>query len=226
MYRGMLISFTETNIENEEELKSWFVNEHIDERAINTDGFFRARLYECIDEGPKFFATYETNNFDTLASEDYMKKVSNQTDWSKEIIPKLTMLERLTGKITIDNLRGYGGKAITFRLLPFSNSTSRDKLRKIFTSELSKLTSLDYVNGACLIENDSKISTSTGEKAQKIGGKPNLDIKDEWMIIIEGQDESRLKELINIIYNKNIVSQYVENKISVNSYQLIYGNNR
>ena len=89
MNKGMLVSFTETNFEIEEELKSWFVNEHIDERAIDTDGFFRARLYECLDEGPKFFATYETINFDILASENYMEKVSNQTNWSKEIIPKL-----------------------------------------------------------------------------------------------------------------------------------------
>ncbi|MAR79270.1 MAG: hypothetical protein CMM18_03465 [Rhodospirillaceae bacterium] len=226
MNKGMLVSFTETNLAIEEELKSWFVNEHIDERAIDTDGFFRARLYECLDEGPKFFATYETINFDILASEHYMKKVSNQTNWSKEIIPKLTMLERLTGKMTIDNLRGYGGKIITFRFLPLPERNSRDTLRKIFITELNKLKSFNFVNGSCLIENDSKISTSTGAKAQKIGGNPNLSIKDEWMIIIEGQDHSKLKELINIVYNEKIVSKYMEKKISINCYQLIYGNNR
>ena len=65
MTKGMLISFTDIDKTYEEELRSWFVNEHIDERAILTNGFFRSRLYEAINNGPKFFASYETESFST-----------------------------------------------------------------------------------------------------------------------------------------------------------------
>tara|TARA_B100001121_G_scaffold310751_1_gene345814 strand:+ start:26305 stop:26985 length:681 start_codon:yes stop_codon:yes gene_type:complete len=226
MYKGMLVSFTEINKENEDELKSWFVNEHIDERAINTEGFFRSRLYECLDNGPKFFATYETTSFDILSSNNYMSKVSNQTKWSKEIIPKLTMLDRLTGKVTIDKMRGYGGNIIVFRFLPLEMRENRDNLRKIFRTEFDQIIKLKFINGICLIENDSKVSTSTGKKAENIGGNPNLNIKDEWLVIIEGQDDLKLKNSFDRIFNKKIIEDNLGKKISTNSYRLIYGNNR
>ena len=226
MYKGMLISFTETGKENESELKSWFVNEHIDERALNTDGFFRARLYECLDNGPKFFATYETSNFEVLRSENYMEKVSNQTDWSKKIIPKLTLLDRITGQITLNKLHGYSGQIFVFRFLPLKDEKLISVLRDTLNTSFNQILEYDFINGVCLVENDSKISTSTGKKAQNIGGKPNLRIEDEWIIILEGYDITELKKVINNIYNEVVKNKYVEKKISVNSYQLIYGSNR
>ncbi|PPR78625.1 MAG: hypothetical protein CFH01_00871, partial [Alphaproteobacteria bacterium MarineAlpha2_Bin1] len=226
MYNGMLVSFTETKKENEDELKSWFVNEHIDERAINTDGFFRSRFYECLGSGPKFFATYETNSFEVLKSENYMNKVSNQTEWSKEIIPKLTILDRLTGKITINNMRGFGGYILVYRFLPIENDEERNNLREIFKNELNEIIKLDLINGICLVENDSKISTLTGKKAENIGGSPNLTIRDEWLIIIEGQDEEKLKDSFEIAFNKKIIDVHIEKKISTNLYRLVYGNSR
>ena len=222
----MLISFTETNLENEEELKSWFVNEHIDERALNTDGFFRARFYECVDNGPKFFATYETKNFEVLKSKNYLDKVSNQTEWSKKIIPKLSLLDRMTGNVTLDKMHGYSGKIMIYRFLPKENLELKQELRKKLKVVFDNLVKLDWVNGVCLVENESSLSNSTGEKAQNIGGKPNLEIKDEWIIILEGYETNKLIKTINNIYYDEVKDEYIDKKISKSCYELIYGNHR
>ena len=226
MYKGMLISFTETGKEDEKELKSWFVDEHIDERAIKTDGFYRSRLYECLDGGPKFFATYETKNFEVLESKGYLEKVSNQTEWSKKIIPKLSLLDRITGQITIDIMRGFGGKISIFRFIPYENKELKENLRKELADSLKNIVRQTDINGACLVENDSLLSNKTGEKAQDIGGKPNLEIQDEWVIIIEGQNIKILNKFMNEIINKFEKDKYIKKNISKNCYELIYGNYR
>ena len=90
MNKGMLISFTESDKNFDKELREWFVHEHITERAIYTPGFFRSRFYESINSGPKYFATYETENINVLSSAEYLEKVGNQSSWSKKVIPKLS----------------------------------------------------------------------------------------------------------------------------------------
>ncbi len=226
MTKGMLISFTDIDKTYEEELRSWFVNEHIDERAIHTNGFFRSRLYEAINNGPKFFASYETESFSTLCSESYMHTVSNQTEWSKKIIPKLTLLERYTGKITIDSMRGFGGKIAVYRFLPHENEKLRNELRNVIKNKVQKITQSDWVNGFCMVENDSELSNATGKKAQNIGGNPNLKIKNDWIIIIEGQDIQKLESTLEEIVKEINIDEYINKQIGKNIYSLIYGNNR
>ena len=129
MDKGLLISFTETTQNFDEELREWFVHEHIDERALNTPGFLGARFYESLSLGPKYFATYETKSFEVLSSESYKKRVLDQTNWSKKILPRLTLLDRMTARLTIDQMHGFGSIVVTIRIIPHQEPAKQNIAR-------------------------------------------------------------------------------------------------
>ena len=152
--KGMLVSFTETSEANDTELREWFVREHIDERALDTPGFYRARLYESIGSGPKYFATYETETFDVLCSEEYFTRVGNQTPWSKEIISHLTILDRMTARLTLNYMHGFGSLVATIRFFPGKEEETQSTARKMLREEtFPSLLASPSILGVCLAEN-------------------------------------------------------------------------
>jgi hypothetical protein len=80
-YRGVFVSSTKTDPEDEAETNDWFNCEHVDERST-IPGFTRARRYVAVEGAPKYFATYETKSGSVLASPEYLRVVSNQVSWS------------------------------------------------------------------------------------------------------------------------------------------------
>ena len=224
----MLISFTETTSELDDELKEWFIYEHIDERALRTEGFFRARIYQSETSSPKYFATYETETFKVLSSDKYMNSVKNQTDWSKRIVPTLTTLDRMTTRVTIDQIHGFGNSVLLVRFSPQNNiaqqNMTRDIIAKEFFPELKKN---KLVLGGCLGENMIDVANLTGEKAMSFGANPKKIKNIEWIIILESHNEKSIYDLIKDVFNKNLQKKLnVKNLISISSYQLLYGINR
>ena len=226
MNKGILISFTESNNDFDKELREWFVHEHINERALYTPGFFRARIYKSIFKSPKYFATYETTKISDLSSEKYLQKVGNQSNWSKKVIPKLTILDRLTAEITFSKNSGFGGIVSTFRFFPPKELENRNELRE----SLIKETFPTYIKNHKIIslilaENIPEITNITGNKARLIGGNPTKANNIEWIIIIEGHSKKSMIELCDDIYNFNKFKWLtLADEGRLNLYSLIFGN--
>ena len=72
--KGMLITYSETPPEVEEDFNEWYNREHIDER-VWMPGFHRARRYVDANSNAdiKYFATYETDKVEDLADPEYME---------------------------------------------------------------------------------------------------------------------------------------------------------
>ncbi len=185
-FRGMLVSFTETDPEDEAESNDWFNREHIDERST-TPGFTRARRYVAVEGAPKYFATYETETGSVLASPEYLRVVSNQTEWSRRVIPKFTVLERYTLSLSVDQLHGIGGAVAVVRLSPPEGSDARGALRAwIAGNVVPEVIKLPGVIGACLGENMLEAVNATGDAARAIGGRQVRAEAEEWLVLFEG----------------------------------------
>ncbi|MSO66114.1 MAG: hypothetical protein EXQ85_10060 [Alphaproteobacteria bacterium] len=167
--KGMLVSFTEVAAEFDSEHNEWFNREHLDERALATPGFFRARRYEAVSASIRYCATYETESWRTLGSPEYLKRVGHQSDWSNRVIKRLDKFHRLTTRLTIDLMHGIGGAVATVRLPP--ETGAQIKLRDWLRSTLADLVKQPGLIGACLGENMLDAANATGDQARALGGR-------------------------------------------------------
>ena len=99
--KGMLITFSETQLAVEEDFNEWYNREHIDER-VWMPGFHRARRYVDANATAeiKYCATYETNKVEDLADPDYMELLKDQSDWSKRVMSTFTKFDRITATLS------------------------------------------------------------------------------------------------------------------------------
>lgn len=180
---GMLITFTEVPGDVESEYNEWYNREHIDERVF-MPGFKRARRYVDADGTAriKYFATYETGSVEDLSAPDYMKRLGDQSDWSKKIMGQFSKFERLTVNITVDQTHGISGAAGVVRFFP--DPGQFEQLRSAMSETiLPGLIAMPGMTGACLAENDLDVS-NVGLTAQ--GKDIPEGQKIEWLVILDG----------------------------------------
>lgn len=223
--KGMLVSWTETSPAFDPELREWFVREHIDERALDTPGFYRSRFYEAVDAKVEYFATYETESHTVLTGEGYLERVGNQTEWSRRVIPELTVLNRMTARLTIDMMHGIGGAVAAVRFFPPQDDAGQDALRShlrdaVFAPMLKK----QGVLGACLAENMLDAANATGAKARALGGAMPVLEKVEWLAVIEASTDQGVREAAQKAFGPDaLTAQGVEAAPEIGLYRFVYG---
>ena len=222
--KGMLITFSETKPEVEEDFNEWYNREHIDER-VWMPGFHRARRYVDANAAAeiKYCATYETNKVEDLADPDYMELLKDQSDWSKKVMSTFTKFDRITATVTIDFSHGFGGACCIVRFFPKPELMS--KLRETLQLELlPDIISKPGVIGAVLVENNLSVANE-GRRAQGIESPENE--TPEWVIIIEAQDSqvlsAKIKKEITVEFSEFGISS---TDIKIDTYNLMFGNNR
>ena len=187
--KGMLITFSETPPEVEEEFNEWYNREHIDERGWMA-GFHRARRYVDANSSAdiKYFATYETDKVEDLADPEYMELLKDQSDWSKKVMSTFTKFDRITANVTIDLSHGFGGACLAARFFPGIEIMS--KLRdNLGDNLLPNIVSKPGIIGAVLVENNLSV-VNEGRRAQ--GMKIPENGTPEWIILIEALDNKVL----------------------------------
>lgn len=108
--------------ENEAEFNNWHTHQHLPER-VGVPGFLRGRRYVAPEtaphkQGAKYFALYETETLDTLASPAYLERLNNPTDWSQRVLPLLRDCTRPACRVTATRGQGMGGYAATIEFGP------------------------------------------------------------------------------------------------------------
>ncbi|MBH69039.1 MAG: hypothetical protein CMM58_11845 [Rhodospirillaceae bacterium] len=222
--KGMLMTFTETSAENEEEFNEWYNREHVDER-VWMPGFHRARRYLASQGSAefKYFATYETDTVKDLANPEYMELLKDQSDWSKKVMATFTKFDRITADISIDLAHGFGGGCSIARFFP--KIETMQALRKHLEQDLlPKLTTQPGVVGCVLAENNLEV-VNEGRRAQGIDIPMNE--TPEWIIVLEAQDSNISSRAVASLCEPGFPEFSIKSTdIERASYNLLFGNNR
>jgi len=222
--KGMLITFSETPPEVEEDFNEWYNREHIDER-VWMPGFHRARRYVDANNNAdiKYFATYETDKVEDLADPEYMELLKDQSDWSKKVMSTFTKFDRITASVTIDLSHGFGGACLAARFFP--EIEIMPKLRdSLGDNLLPNIISTPGIIGAVLVENNLSV-VNEGRRAQ--GTEIPENETPEWIILIEAQDNKVLSRHANKMIEAGLSEFELEpSDINIGVYNLMFGNNR
>ena len=222
--KGMLITFSETPPEVEEDFNEWYNREHIDER-VWMPGFHRARRYVDANSNAdiKYFATYETDKVEDLADPEYMELLKDQSDWSKKVMSTFTKFDRITASVTIDLSHGFGGACLAARFFPGTEIMS--KLRdNLGDNLLPNIVSKPGIIGAVLVENNLSV-VNEGRRAQGMEIPENE--TPEWIILIEAQDNRVLSNHAKKLIEAGLSEFELEpSDINIGVYNFMFGNNR
>lgn len=87
----------------EADFNAWYPRQHLPER-LSVPGFLRGRRYAAVDaggaraarNGPPYFTLYEVETVDVLTSAAYLERLNNPTDWTRRVLPTLSVFVRNT----------------------------------------------------------------------------------------------------------------------------------
>jgi hypothetical protein len=184
---GMLMTFTEVPDEHEQDFNEWYNREHIDERT-QLPGFLRSRRYVAAAGtiSPKYVAWYETRDVADLASPGYMALLADQTPWSKRVMGRFSLFQRLTLRVTIDRIFGFGGALSLVRWQAPTGADPQAAMReRIATNLLPAAIARSGMVGGCLLENDLAVANAPlRHQGQPVPAGQSV----EWVIALEGGD--------------------------------------
>ena len=182
---GMLMTFTEVPEEHEQDFNEWYNREHIDERT-QLPRFLRSRRYvACEGTGsPKYMAWYETREVNDLASSGYMALLADQTPWSKRVMGRFSLFQRLTLRVTVDQIFGFAGALSLVRFQAPEDEDAQAALRAHIEGELLPgAIDKSGMTGGCLMENDLQVANAP----LRHQGQPIPDGQTvEWVLALEG----------------------------------------
>jgi hypothetical protein len=104
---GILSVFNECAPEGYEHFERWYIREHLQER-VGVPGFRFGRRYELVSGGDRrFFAFYEVESPDVLASKVYVERLNAPSPWTAESMKYFRNMVR-----TVCDLRFAAGDLI------------------------------------------------------------------------------------------------------------------
>lgn len=219
----ILLTFTEVPAEVEEDFNEWYNREHIDER-VDMPGFLRARRYKAINGRPKYFATYETQRVEDLATPAYLARLADQSAWSKRVMAQFSSFHRMTGRVTCDLSHGIGGALTLIRFFPAE--AVKQPLRAWLAGEgLPALKARPGLLGASLLENDLEVSNAPALK-QGVKDFPVVS-EQEWAVLVEGAEAGPTAAAANALLGPDVLAAHgVDGDVQFATYQFLFGVSR
>ncbi|MGY9055921.1 MAG: hypothetical protein ACKVGZ_10035 [Alphaproteobacteria bacterium] len=194
--RGMLMTFTEVPPDVEQDFNEWYNREHVDERT-QLPGFVRSRRYIACEgtASPKYAAWYETNTVEDLGAPGYMALLADQSDWSKRVMGQFSLFQRLTLKVTVDQIQGFGGALSLLRFTAPEGVDAQTALRTHIGSDLLPgAIDRSGMLGGCLMENDLAVSNAPAV----FNGNPVPEGQlVQWVIALEGGESRHVAGVAN-----------------------------
>lgn len=195
---GMLMTFTEVPDEHEQDFNEWYNREHIDERT-QLPGFLRSRRYVACEGtvSPKYVAWYETRDVSDLGAPGYMALLADQTDWSKRVMGQFSLFQRLTLRVTVDQIAGFGGAYSLVRFAAPEGEDAQMALRAHIESELLPgAVDKSGMTGGCLMENDLEVANAPLRfQGQAVPAGQTV----EWVIALEGGESFVVSAVANAV---------------------------
>ncbi|MCA8929014.1 MAG: hypothetical protein KDC18_13165 [Alphaproteobacteria bacterium] len=196
--QGMLMTFTEVPDEHEQDFNEWYNREHVDERT-QLPGFLRSRRYLACEgtTSPKYVAWYETRSVADLAAPGYLALLADQTPWSKRVMGRFSLFQRLTLKVTVDQIFGFGGALSLIRFPAPEGEDAQAALRTHIESELLPgAVDRSGMTGGCLLENDLDVANAPlRQQGQPV--PPGQTV--EWLLALEGGESGTVSAVAETV---------------------------
>jgi hypothetical protein len=196
--QGMLMTFTEVPEEHEQDFNEWYNREHTDERT-QLPGFLRSRRYIACEGtvSPKYVAWYETKTVADLAAPGYLALLADQTPWSKRVMGRFSLFQRLTLRVTVDQCFGFAGALSLVRFTAPEGDDAQAALRAHIEGELLPgAIDKSGMVGGCLLENDLAVANAPAvAQGQPVPSGQSV----EWLIALEGGEPGTVKAVANAL---------------------------
>lgn len=131
---GVLAIWHDIEPGRRDEVLRWYDHEHHAER-IGIPGFVRARRHSARAGGPELFIYYETESVEVLGSPDYLWRVDNPTDWTRNTMRHFRANVRSACRVVHRSAGPDGAYVGTARLRPVPGQAAslRERLvRQLF----------------------------------------------------------------------------------------------
>lgn len=184
---GILLVLNDILETAEEEFNRWYQQQHVPER-LRVPGFRTARRYRALEGAPAYMAVYECDALEVLASEPYLDRLRNPTDWTKKVMPGFRNMLRSACRETWSLGEGVGGAAIVMQCRP--RGAGRESARRYVEQQLTqeRLQSAAMVR-ASLWEADATTTGTSPEMALR----ETADRRADWVLFLESYDLARTR---------------------------------
>jgi hypothetical protein len=197
--RAVLAIWSDADPEHEDEFNRWYTHQHLPERVC-VPGFRRGRRYR--KDGPgalRYFTLYETDNAGVLASQPYLDRLNDPTEWTRKVMPYFTGGgRRAVMTVTSTAGAGAGGAAATieFGVAGGREAELREWLARAGQAELDAARSLigwhlcepdEAVTRAKAGTAEARAARPAGETAPPAGtaARPAPPAAARWMLLAE-----------------------------------------
>lgn len=178
---GILAIWTDIAPEREADFNEWYWREHFPER-LGVPGFRRARRGRAIAGSPRYFAWYELDGVETLASAAYLARLDHPSAWTERVMPGFRNTTRAIFRPVTRLGQAGGGAILTLRLAAAAARALPAELLPQLAAERG-ITRVQFWQAA-------EIATPATREAALRGA---ADRAAEWTIIVEAQTAEELE---------------------------------
>ncbi len=139
----------------ENEYNRWHSEEHMPER-ISLPGFIRGLRAVGIKEtkiNNKYFMMYEAERKEVFVSQQYLERLNNPTNWTKDILSNYISPSRTICSVVFSSSLGKGGCISTIRFL--NNVCENQFGVEKFKFEISNILNLEGILGVHFLLGDN-----------------------------------------------------------------------
>lgn len=156
----------------------WHSTEHLSER-LGLAGFRRGRRCRSVDGGKGWFILYEVDDLSVLSSPAYLERLNNPSEWSQNIIPSITHMNRTLARVVVSRGVGVGSVVATVRMTSEIDSQ--------FIESVAEEKGIVGVHLLC----GDRTASGIGTQEKSLRDRPD-EISD-WIVLIEGYDEELVR---------------------------------
>ena len=126
-----------------------------------------------------------------------MALLADQTPWSQRVMGRFSLFQRLTLRVTVDQIDGFGGALSLVCFTAPEGDDAQAALRTHIESELLPgAVDKSGMVGGCLMENDLDVANAPARHQ----GQPVPDGQSvEWMIALEGGESDVVSAVANAV---------------------------
>jgi len=169
-----------------DEFNRWYQQQHVPER-LGVPGFRTARRYRAVDGGRAYMAVYECESIDVLASESYLERLRNPTDWTRKVMPGFRNMLRSACRQTWSLGAGVGGGVIVLQCKP--RGGRHEAARRFVKDRLAQ----DLMRSASMVRMSlwEADASATGGASPEMALRREPDKSVDWVLFLESYDLER-----------------------------------
>lgn len=134
---GLIAIWADIVAEGVETYYAWHDNQHVAER-VGIPGFIRGRRYVAVEAAPRWYMMYETVSPEVQVGTDYLNRLNNPTEWTREAIRWFENTTRSLTRTVFSQAKGDGVELVLAGLDASGDALERLR-RRLVTGLLPEL---------------------------------------------------------------------------------------